>query len=135
MKFETMFNIGDKGWVFFYENKNPQQLTIGKIIVEHTDSKGSPDGYYDADNYKPQQSYFEKYMCEETGIGSGTVYTGGEHIFTTKEECLEKYAERILELEEQERQQREYDKQSKLRREASLRAQLEEIERIKAEGV
>jgi hypothetical protein len=136
VKFETAFNIGDKGWVMWSDCKHPQQLTIGKIIIEHTDSKG--DGRTSGligDNYKPQKSHFERYMCEETGIDSGSVYTLGQHIFTTEEECREVNAEQIKKLEEQERQQKEYQKQEKLRREATLRAQLAEIERIKAEGV
>jgi hypothetical protein len=132
MKFETAFNIGDKGWVMYNDWKHPQQVTVGQIRIEHTDSKGD-SSYSFGDNYKPQKKHLEQYMCEETGIGSGTVYTLGKTIFATKEECLEAFEERIRELEEYERAEKERKKQEKLRQEASLRAQLDEIERIKAE--
>jgi hypothetical protein len=135
MKFETTFNIGDKAWVMFSGYKHPQQVTIGQIRVEHTHSKGHRTGSFVGDNYKPQKKHEEQYMCEETGIGSGTVYTLGENIFATKEECLERFAEEIRKIEDQEREEKERVKQEKLRREGTLRAQLEEIERIKAEGV
>jgi hypothetical protein len=134
MKFETAFNIGDKGWVMWSDWKHPQQVTIGKIIIEHTDSTGRPEVSF-GDNYKPQKEHLERYMCEETGIGSGTVYTLGKNIFTTEEECCEVHAEEIKRLEEQERRQKAYAREEKLRRESTLRAQLAEIERLKAEGV
>lgn len=133
MKFETAFDIGDKGWVMYQGWKHPQQVTIGQIRVVHTDSKGSGSFSFVGDNYKPQKGYSEEYMCDETGIGSGTVYTFGNNIFVTKEECLEVFADSIKKIEAQEREQREYEKQEKLRRESSLRAQLAEIERLKAE--
>jgi hypothetical protein len=130
MIFETTFNIGDKGWVYWGE-AGVRQATIGKITVEHTDSKGTEGSW--ADNYKPQKEHLEKYMCEETGIGSGAVYTMNEHIFKTEEECRAKYAEEIARQEKEKREAEEYRKKEKLSKEWYLREQLAEIERIKGE--
>lgn len=134
MKFESTFNIGDVAYTFVNGIKYPQAVTIGQIRIEHTDSKGD-SSYSFGDNYKHQKGYVEQYMCDETGVGSGTVYTLGEHIFATSEECAAANAERIKEIEGREAEQKKRNREEKLRREASLRAQLEEIERIKAEGV
>lgn len=83
MTFKSTFNIGDKLWAIVQE---PRQLTVAQIRIEYTDSKGIDDKIM-FDNYKPQKSYKETYMCEETGVGSGNVFTLGEHCFKTKEEC------------------------------------------------
>ena len=84
MKFESRFDIGDK--VFVPINGMPTQVTVGKIKIEHTDSKGRP-GEDLFDNYKPQKKYREVYMCDETGVGSGTCWELGKNIFATEEEC------------------------------------------------
>lgn len=74
-------------------------------------------------------------MCKETGVGSGTLLTYGEHIFKTKEECETACADKIAEQEREKLERVAYQKQQKLGRENQLRAELAEIERIKAEGV
>lgn len=131
MIFETALNIGDKGWVYNGTN-GVEQLTIGKITIEHTDSTGC--GWMSfGDNYKPQKSHAEKYMCEETGISGGSVYTLNEHIFTTEEAAREAFAECIAKSEAQKKARQERDRQEKLSRESYLRSQLAEIDRIKAE--
>lgn len=84
----TKVSCGDK--IYSPHYKGP--LTVGQIRVILTDSKGINDGYVERinvafDNYKPQQSYTEEYMCEETGIGSGTVYTFGKSAFLTEAEA------------------------------------------------
>lgn len=84
MQFDTHFNIGDR--VFVTINNKPVAVTIGKIIIEHTDSKGR-DGEELFDNYKPQKSHYERYMCDETGVGTGNVWELGKNIFATKDEC------------------------------------------------
>lgn len=85
MQFNSAFEIGQKVWVF--DGKEPRILTIGKIIIEYTDSPGR-EGEEIFDNYKPQKKYVERYMCIETGIGSGSVWEFGKNIFETKAECL-----------------------------------------------
>ena len=76
---------GDRVYGFEYSGSRLEiigPMTIGKVSVEYIDSKGM-DGF--GDNYSPQHGRVEKYMCDETGVGSGTVYAG-EHLFATKEE-------------------------------------------------
>lgn len=92
MKIETRFSNGDKIWVCWPGKENgPSELTVGKVQVTVTESPGR-DGEEIFDNYKPQSSYEECYMCVETGIGSGSVYTLGVHAFATKEEAELKMA-------------------------------------------
>ena len=91
MKYESNLSNGDKAFAITFScSKMPKivELTVGKVIIEHTDSPGRPDEEI-FDNYKPQHKYVETYMCVETGIGSGTLYTYGKHIFKTREECKE----------------------------------------------
>jgi hypothetical protein len=107
MQFNTRFSIGDKAWVPHWSNHRtenlrhfkPEQITIGRVMAQLTDSPGI-EGEELFDNYKPQSEYKEEYMAVETGIGSGNVYTLGEHIFSTEEECLVVTRERIRVEEE-----------------------------------
>ena len=86
MKFNSRFNIGDLVWVPAGPNYDPVAVTIGQINIKHTHSKGR-EGEELSDNYKPQEEYKETYMCDETGIGSGSVWELGKNIFASKEEC------------------------------------------------
>jgi hypothetical protein len=108
MKFTTAFNCGDRGWVYDGK-KGATQLTIGQIRITYTNSKGVNDGAIDPgfpgiafDNFKAKTSYEESYMCVETGIGSGSVYTFGKSIFKTEAECLTANAARIAEQKKHE---------------------------------
>ena len=93
MKIETRFSPGDLAWVFD-GSVGAHQLTIGQVSVTVIDSPGTGGGAMFS-NYKPQQGREERYMCVESGIGSGTVYTLDEHIFSDKEQCLAANAARI----------------------------------------
>jgi len=62
-----------------------EPLTIGKITIEHTESRGRP-GEETFDNYMPQNERRESYMADETGIGTGTIHTL-DRIFATREEA------------------------------------------------
>lgn len=88
MNIQTKFCCGDKAWAIGYRSGYyfPFCGTIGQIKVEITNSPGR-EGEEIFDNYKPQTSRIEQYMLVESGIGSGSVYTFGEHIFETKLEC------------------------------------------------
>jgi len=82
---------GDKAFaITFTCNRQPmlKELTIGRVTIEDTNSPGIP-GEQVFDNYKPQLKYTECYMCIETGIGSGTVYEYGRHIFKSRKECAD----------------------------------------------
>ena len=84
MKFESRFNIGDKVWVA--DGYKPRQVTVGQIRIKHTDSPGR-EGEEMFNNYKPQKNHTERYMCVETGIGSGSVWELGFNLFGTKLSC------------------------------------------------
>lgn len=85
MDFKSAFNIGDKVWIVHHDL--PALVTIGKIIIEHTDSPGISDEEL-FDNYKSQKNYKESYMCVETGIESGSVWELNKNIFSTHDKCF-----------------------------------------------
>jgi len=91
MKYETVFNFGDKGWTEV--SGFVHQVTIGQIRIEHTKSIGKAGSPFS--NFQAKTAYKESYMCEETGIDCGTVYMLGENIFLTSDECTEANAERV----------------------------------------
>lgn len=128
MNINTTFSNGDKAWVF--DGDQVQQLTIGRVQVTVTDSPGIP-GEQTFSNYGPQKDYEEQYMCVESGVGSGAIYTLGQHIFTTEEECAKANAKRIQEREEEKERARQRYRERKLAEEEYLRAQLAELEALK----
>ena len=73
MELSTQYNIGDVVWI-----SQPPEVsgpyTIGMVRVEVKDSPGMP-GETVFDNYKAQTGRIEEYMCVETGIGAGYVYS------------------------------------------------------------
>lgn len=85
MKIFSRFNCGDKVWCI-QNGKNIVALTIGQINIKITDSPGRL-GETIFDNYKPQTGREESYMCVESGIGSGAVFTFNKNIFATKIEA------------------------------------------------
>ena len=84
MHFESALNIGDTGWCT-NGNGEIRPLTIGLVRIEKIDSPGTGDSIFE--NYKPQCGYKEEYMCVETGVKSGNLYTLGRNIFKTAEEA------------------------------------------------
>lgn len=126
MNIETRFNCGDRAWVL--SEFGIRQLTIGQIRVIVTDTPGLP-GKEMYSNYAPSHQKEEQYMCIETGIGSGKTYLLDSQIFATAAECAAANAEQLAEIESCERQNR----MRKLENESRLRAELAEIETIKAE--
>ncbi len=95
MDIKTTFSNGDKAWVFTYAGTPiVGEATIGQVRITITESKGR-EGEEMFDNFKPQSDREEQYMCEETGIGSGCIYTLGENIFATEEEAREGWAKHI----------------------------------------
>lgn len=135
MDLKTKYSCGDKVWAWVGDYA--QLITIGQVRVEYTDSAGLNDGYVDPgipvpfDNYKPQASHEERYMCIETGIGSGSLWTV-DRMFDSREACEAankaeiELRQRVKEAEERRRSE------ELLRQETRLRGQLDEIERIKA---
>jgi len=91
MIFESALSIGEIGWCVSKSEdiRKPYvciPLTIGLIRVEKIDSPGAGDLTFD--NYKAQSGYKEEYMCVETGIRSGSLYTLGRNIFKTEKEAV-----------------------------------------------
>lgn len=86
MKFESAFDLGETYWCIVNGSK-VMALTIGLVRIEEIRSAGVKDSFFD--NYKPKISYKEEYMCIETGIGTGSMYTLGRNIFKTHREALE----------------------------------------------
>ena len=82
MNITTTFSCGDLVWVW---NGSAQRARVGQVRVQVTDSEGDPDSMFD--NRKPQSGREESYMVDESGIGSGCVYSLGKDIFATLEEC------------------------------------------------
>lgn len=94
MKIETTFSPGDKAWTS--TGGIAREVTIGQVRVEITDTPGINGGCIEPaapsisfDNYAPKQEREESYMAIETGIGSGSVYTLGVHIFVSRAEAEE----------------------------------------------
>jgi hypothetical protein len=85
MQITTRFNLGDRAFVTY--DGVPRELTIGQVRVEATDSPGYGETIFG--NYQPQKGYVEQYMCVETGIGSGSLFTLGKHIFGTYKEAAD----------------------------------------------
>ena len=84
MKLHSRFNIKDKVWVI-HNGSSIRSLIVGQITIIVIDSSGINNSIFD--NFKPQKNYKEEYMCIETGIGAGHVYTLSKNIFATKEEA------------------------------------------------
>jgi hypothetical protein len=92
MKLASCFDIGQKVWAIVNDGRAVKELTVGQVQVTYVDSPGR-EGETMFNNYMPQQDYKEQYMCVETGIGSGSVFTLGKNIFTTEELAWAKLAE------------------------------------------
>jgi len=56
-----------------------QRLTVGQIRVTETLPR--------ARFFTEEPCYKEEYMCVETGVGSGTIWTYGKNIFATESEA------------------------------------------------
>ena len=85
MKFDSKFDI--KEVVLVVLDGKPIKATVGRILIDITDSPGRT-GEKVFVNYKPKKKYIERYMCVETGIGTGQVYEAGKNIFKLDDKCL-----------------------------------------------
>jgi hypothetical protein len=81
--FTTKIPLGKIGYVVRNDgeyNFYVKEMEVGKVTIEQVHPKATSKYVYDP-------AYKESYMCFETGVESGTVYTYGEHIFATKEDA------------------------------------------------
>lgn len=122
MNIETTFNLGDKGWVLY--DGYVKQVTVGQVSVIYR-IPGSEISW--------GEQYREECMCIETGIGSGSVYTAGEHIFTTREACEEANKVRIAREEQLKTERCNATRKKILASESDVRRQLAQIEKLKKE--
>lgn len=133
MKIETEFSCGDKGFVWDGDG-GVRLLTVGEVRVIVTDTPGIEQDGIQFDNYKAASAYKEEYMCVETGIGSGSLYTLGVHIFREESDCIAANAENIARVKADREDRAKRQRDGVLSREASLRRQLAEIEALKQES-
>lgn len=130
MDIKTKFSCGDKAWTFC--GSRSEEMTIGRVEVTVTQSTGDDEQMFG--NYKSQSGYVEKYMCTESGIGSGSVYTVGEHIFGTKEECDVANAEHVAKRQAEQQAARIYQRDQLIREESAVLRKLERINEAKLQA-
>lgn len=138
MQITTTLSCGDKAWTF--EGDYVRERTVGQVRIEYTHSAGIGDGFMEGgvianggENYEPMEpKLVEQYMCVETGIGSGSIFTLGESIFLTREECETANAERIAIREQKKRDRAAWERSQLLAEEASVRMKLARIEAAKS---
>lgn len=125
MNFSSALNFGDKAWIF---GDAPREVTIGQIRITATSTPGIYEDGEDGiqfDNYKAVSDYEEVYMCVETGVGSGSLWTFGKNIFMTREACIEANQQAIQQREQAKAECRRLDieraKHRKIDAEAELR--------------
>lgn len=91
MNIETKFSCGDSIWIARNTGVVGPFL-IGKISVEYIASQEGPDPDSIFGNVGRQaEKYVERYMCFETGIGTGTCWDF-ENCFATEQEAIERVA-------------------------------------------
>lgn len=140
MRFDSTLSPGDKAWTF--DGEHIRERTIGQVRIEYTHSPGIGDGFMEggvisysggsdvAENYAPMEpKLVEQYMCVETGIGSGSVYTMGESIFTSEEACRAAFAVRLAELEREKQKRREWQREERIRRLRALRFEIASLKK------
>ena len=132
MKIETQFSCGDKGFV--WGEGGVRLLTVGQVRVTVTDTPGIEQDGIQFDNYKAASGHTEEYMCVETGIGSGSLYTLGVHIFKEESDCIAANAENIARVRAEIEARVKRERDALLSRETSLRRQLANIEALKQEA-
>lgn len=137
MKIESRLSCGDKVW--YFSCGHPYQITVGQVRVEFTKSKGLSRGerfvgtVLSNDNTLPKSDkYEERYMCIETGIGSGSIHELGRTIFLTEAECLAANEQYIAEQAAAKAWREKQEREELLREEGQLRAKLRKIEEIRA---
>lgn len=84
MKIETKFSCGDRIYIIEQDQVVGPYL-VGKVSVEHVAGQAGPHPDSMFDNLRRQiEHHEEKYMCFETGVGSGYVY-GVENCFASED--------------------------------------------------
>ena len=114
--FTTHLSLGQKAFtVVGLLDFEIREVTVGQILVIETHPE------YKRPFHTDEGIFVEKYMCVETGIGNGTLYTYGMHIFATRNEAEQgkikheqrMYKERV-ERDKRRQEQEEYQRQKDL---------------------
>jgi hypothetical protein len=123
--FTTKLSLGQIAFVVAAYTKYDYRvvtMNVGQIRVQVTAPKSRTE-------YDDGPLFLEQYMCVETGVGSGRIYTIGIDIFATEEEAKlgviaheQKAHKQRMERDEHLRKQREID-------EARDRYQLEQLKK------
>lgn len=81
--FKTAMNVGDIAYVV-RGTIDPyiEEMRVGQIRITQTHPSKALEGDWHLPVYR------EEYMCFETGVGSGTVWTLGKHIFANEKDAL-----------------------------------------------
>jgi hypothetical protein len=114
MKFESKLEIGQKVW--YYDNC-AIQLTVGQIEIRLSKHRNG------------KEKYEERYMCLETGIGSGSIHELGSTIFLTEADCLEGNKEYIQRKKDRELRELAIEKEH---HENRVAYHVNEVNRIKS---
>lgn len=79
--FHSKLSVGDMAFGVGGDDLDPcvQRLTVGQLRVVQTHPKHRA--------WADSPCYVEEYMCFETGVGSGRVWTYGHDIFATEAEA------------------------------------------------
>jgi hypothetical protein len=79
--FTTKIKLGECGFVVRgHLEYYVQEMEVGKVTIEQLHPKHASNG---------NPVYIEKYMCVDTGIGSGSFYYYGKDIFSTRKDAEE----------------------------------------------
>ena len=120
--FTTKLSLGEKAYVVG-SGLDPiiMEMTVGQIRVKQTHPK-----HRESDE---STCYEEVYMCVESGVGSGSLWTYGVSIFKTHEEA-EHGANRLR--QQNYKQLAEREKRRKEQNEWKRKRDLETLEELKA---
>jgi hypothetical protein len=127
-EFKTKIKLGETGYVVKHDgdyNFYIKEMRVGQveIVMKHPEIV----------RYSTDKVYEERYMCFETGVGSGTVYIYGLHIFSTKEAATnigvvkqkQMHYEYIAARDAELARRLEYEKDQEIRQLAALKAKYE----------
>jgi hypothetical protein len=83
-EFNTNIKLGELGYVIRSDgnyNYYVKPMIVGQVRVVRTHPKYRS-------NIGNNPLFQEEYMCEGTGIGGGSLYTYGDHIFSTEADAI-----------------------------------------------
>jgi hypothetical protein len=124
MQFTTKLNLGQRVFILSDDTIRAHitEATVGQLRVTEVHPS-----HYRPCGWETDAIYKEEYMCVESGIGSGRIYTYGRDIFATHEEAERGRVARDQQLYFNRKEHEERQAKERARREAQERRQLEEL--------